>query len=77
MIDKVFGTGSKGKNGILRAKGVCTCDEIGKCTCETKMNAGRKNKNRSTPQTPSIIIYIKHMCKNHINLILFIIYFIQ
>lgn len=60
MVDKVFGTGSKDKNGILKAKGVCTCDEIGKCTCETKINAVRKIKFKSTTQTPSIIISIKH-----------------
>lgn len=37
-VEEIFGTGNKGKSlGIAAAKGVCTCDEIGKCTCETKV----------------------------------------
>ncbi|VVC28395.1 Hypothetical protein CINCED_3A010229 [Cinara cedri] len=36
--DEIFGTGTGGKKaGILRATGVCTCDEFGKCTCEKKV----------------------------------------
>ncbi|XP_060872662.1 proto-oncogene tyrosine-protein kinase receptor Ret-like isoform X2 [Metopolophium dirhodum] len=43
--DEVFGTGKEGKTaGISRAKGVCTCDEIGKCTCETKLGPSKNQK---------------------------------
>uniref|UniRef100_A0A2H8TDK2 Proto-oncogene tyrosine-protein kinase receptor Ret n=1 Tax=Melanaphis sacchari TaxID=742174 RepID=A0A2H8TDK2_9HEMI len=35
--NEVFGTGKEGHTGISKAKGICTCDEIGKCTCETKL----------------------------------------
>jgi hypothetical protein len=38
--NEVFGTGKEGQPGISGAKGICTCDEIGKCTCETKLNVG-------------------------------------
>ncbi|XP_060852344.1 proto-oncogene tyrosine-protein kinase receptor Ret-like isoform X1 [Rhopalosiphum padi] len=38
--NEVFGTGKEGQPGISGAKGICTCDEIGKCTCETKLNIG-------------------------------------
>lgn len=43
----MFGTGQEGKNGILGATGVCTCDVIGKCTCETKVSSGQL-KNQKT-----------------------------
>ncbi|XP_050423996.1 proto-oncogene tyrosine-protein kinase receptor Ret isoform X2 [Adelges cooleyi] len=42
--EEVFGTGQEGNKGIAAAKGVCTCDEIGKCTCETKPKAVKKKE---------------------------------
>lgn len=46
IIEEVFGTGMEDKNGISNAKGVCTCDEIGKCTCETKFHATGQTKSK-------------------------------
>jgi len=52
----VFGTGKEGETaGISGAKGVCTCDEIGKCTCETKVHAGPLKIQK--PQNESVIIH--------------------
>lgn len=54
----------EGKSGILGAKGVCTCDEIGKCTCGTKdhisQSKAQTNKVESTTPTLSKIFSIIH-----------------
>lgn len=61
--EEVFGTGKESESGtgIARAKGVCTCDDIGKCTCETKVDAGQlksqKKKIESTTFTPCTYIF--------------------
>lgn len=59
-IEEVFGTGKENENdGISGAKGVCTCDEIGKCTCATKVRAVDHFKNQiklSTIPTLSTIL---------------------
>lgn len=46
IIEEVFGTGKEDENGIWGAKGVCTCDEIGKCTCETKFHSTGQTKSQ-------------------------------
>lgn len=43
--EDVFGTGMmKGRRGIYTATGVCTCDDIGKCTCEKKTQGVLKSR---------------------------------
>lgn len=63
-VAELFGTGSAdNERGISDAKGVCTCDEIGKCTCETKINTyKKKTENKTNFSTPilSMVISIKN-----------------
>lgn len=48
----------------MGAKGVCTCDEIGKCTCGIKVHTSQfkaqTNKVESTTPTLSIIFSVIH-----------------
>lgn len=61
-VEEIFGTGNRGKPfGISAAKGVCTCDDIGKCTCETKVYTKqlKQQKNKIDTTTPMTSIIFK------------------
>ncbi|CAH1736549.1 proto-oncogene tyrosine-protein kinase receptor Ret [Aphis gossypii] len=64
----VFGTGKEGQTGISGAKGICTCDEIGKCTCETKLSVGplkiKKYQNDSVTPAPTPLNNEQEACGN-------------
>ncbi|XP_050534527.1 proto-oncogene tyrosine-protein kinase receptor Ret isoform X2 [Daktulosphaira vitifoliae] len=72
--EDVFGTGMmKGKRGIYTATGVCTCDDIGKCTCEKKTKGVFKSKKiipeykyNNTPLTTGIDLCYNNWCDRSI-----------
>lgn len=62
MAAELFGTGSADDGeGISDAKGVCTCDEIGKCTCETKIDTyPKKTEKKTNFSTPILsMVFLK------------------